>query len=271
MTSSLSPCDEPLRLVQLSDLHLFAEPEGCLLGVNTQASFEQVCALIEQEQQHCLDLILVTGDIAQQPLRATYDRFIHLMQRWSVSYHWIQGNHDLSPVMADLTPNSRFGVEVVSQGNWHLILLDSSEDHEVGGYLSAPTLDELGRVLNTLSPRPTLIALHHNPLPVGSAWLDQHILRNADALWEAIAPYPHIQLILHGHTHQESRHQIGNVSVLGVPSTCVQFKPHSEDFAVDRIAPGYRWLDLYADGQFTTGISRLSELPSGLELQSSGY
>ena len=55
----------PIRLVQCSDMHLFANPDSQLLGLNTQHSFEQVVALVKQ-QQSFIDLLLTTGDIAQQ-------------------------------------------------------------------------------------------------------------------------------------------------------------------------------------------------------------
>ncbi len=33
----------PLRLIQISDSHLFAHPEGRLLSLNTRRSFQAVC------------------------------------------------------------------------------------------------------------------------------------------------------------------------------------------------------------------------------------
>ncbi|MGK0418993.1 MAG: Icc protein [Halopseudomonas sp.] len=47
--------------------------------------------------------------------------------------------------------------------------------------------------------------------------------------------------------------------MLASPSTCVQFAAHSENFATDERAPGYRWLRLFDDGQVETAVSRLAE------------
>jgi Icc protein len=55
------------------------------------------------------------------------------------------------------------------------------------------------------------------------------------------------------------------------PSTCIQFLPGSDGFAVDTTAPGYRWLSLHADGRIETGVQRLSEIPGTLDLASAGY
>jgi Icc protein len=47
------------------------------------------------------------------------------------------------------------------------------------------------------------------------------------------------------------------VRLLGVPSTCAQFLPHSEQFAIDPAPPGYRSLTLRADGSIATEVVRI--------------
>jgi hypothetical protein len=52
--------------------------------------------------------------------------------------------------------------------------------------------------------------------------------------------------------------------MLATPSTCVQFKPHCANFTLDTIAPGWRWLELHADGTLTTEVCRLTgKIPPG--------
>jgi Icc protein len=38
------------------------------------------------------------------------------------------------------------------------------------------------------------------------------------------------------------------------PSTCAQFQPSSDTFALDTRPPGYRWIDLHADGSIDTSV-----------------
>ena len=59
--------------------------------------------------------------------------------------------------------------------------------------------------------------------------------------------------------------------LLSVPSTCVQFKPHSKDFAVDDVAPGYRWLDLHEDGRIDTEVSRVEGVKFEVDFSVKGY
>ena len=51
---------------------------------------------------------------------------------------------------------------------------------------------------------------------------------------------------------------------MSTPSTCMQFKPGSKDFALDDLAPGYRRIELFADGRIDTEVLRLagSDLPA---------
>jgi Icc protein len=50
------------------------------------------------------------------------------------------------------------------------------------------------------------------------------------------------------------------LALLATPSTCFQFEPGSRRFAIDRSAdsgrPGYRWLELHADGRVRTEVGR---------------
>ena len=73
--SNSQPLQRPIRLVQISDSHLFKDTQRTLLGLNTEQSFLNVLALVMQEQP-AIDLLLTTGDIAQQPDVETYQRYL---------------------------------------------------------------------------------------------------------------------------------------------------------------------------------------------------
>ena len=65
--------------------------------------------------------------------------------------------------------------------------------------------------------------------------------------------------------------QRGDLRLLASPSTCVQFAPGSEEFQVDRSAPGYRWLRLHADGRLDTGVSRVTGIHFEVDYSVKGY
>src|SRR5690606_25036487 len=84
----------PIRIVQITDSHLFEDPSARLLGMNCQESFEDVLALIRRDGRP-IDCILCTGDIAQDASVAGYRRFFQAMSAFGVPWYCIPGNHDL--------------------------------------------------------------------------------------------------------------------------------------------------------------------------------
>lgn len=263
--------DQPIRVVQISDPHLFADVSGRLLGMNTEQSFQKVMSLIRHEQPN-FDLLLATGDIAQAPAPSTYVRFHQAISTFGVPQFWLQGNHDLDHIFGSGHPSRECtGPILIEAGAWRIIMLNSSIDHEISGSFDPTELAWLADALDTSRHHPVMVCLHHHPLAVGSYWLDQHMLNNALAFWTLIEQHNNVAVVLHGHVHQHVDYQYGGIRVLACPSTCIQFKPRSRAFALDAIAPGYRWLTLHPDGSIETDISRLDHIPEGVDFESLGY
>ena len=87
--------------------------------------------------------------------------------------------------------------------------------------------------------------------------MDKIKLQNPDEFYAIIDRYPQVKLVLFGHIHQAFEQQRRGVSYLGSPSTCVQFKPESVEFAIDSIQPGFRLLTFNSDGTLETKIERV--------------
>lgn len=259
----------PIRLVQCSDMHLFANPSDQLLGLNTQHSFEAVVELIKQQQPH-IDLLLTTGDIAQQAATETYQRFLACIGQIDAPHFSTPGNHDLDQFYQASMNMNQLPCEIII-GNWCCILLDSTVDYEIAGSFSPSTLKYLTQALQRQHDKYILIALHHNPIAVGCTWLDQHMLKTCQAFFDIIESHSNVRLVIHGHVHQDFEQIRQGVLYLATPSTSLQFKPNSEKFTLDTQNPGYRWLDLYADGRMETGIARILKDNFSIDFQSDGY
>lgn len=260
----------PLRVLQLSDCHLFGDDQGKLLGLNTEFSLTKVLELIAQEQTQ-VDVVLATGDLSQDGTSASYLRFHRHMQQFTAPVYWLPGNHDLSDVMAQEYVARQMSPCVVDIDPWRLILLDSTIRGKVPGYMSAQELAFLQQALNSAGARHVLIALHHQPVQVGAAWLDTQIVGNAEEFWAVVDACPQVRAVIWGHVHQVFEQTRKGVQLMSVPSTCVQFKPGSEDFAMDGESPGYRWLDLHADGRVVTGVSRVTGVIFEVDYRIKGY
>ena len=113
--------------------------------------------------------------------------------------------------------------------------------------------------------------LHHQPVLVGSKWIDQYIVRNADAFFGVLDRFTNVKAVVWGHVHQDFSGKRKSVDLFATPSTCVQFKPLCDDFTVDTLMPGYRWFDLKDDGTLTTGIERVTGKEYVIDYKSAGY
>ena len=101
---------------------------------------------------------------------------------------------------------------------------------------------------------PVLVCLHHHPVPVSSDWLDRIGLDNAGDFFRIIDAHPSVRGIVWGHVHQQFDGLRRGVRLLATPSTCAQFLPHSQDFALDGRPPAFRTLELTADGSIVTDL-----------------
>jgi Icc protein len=106
---------------------------------------------------------------------------------------------------------------------------------------------------------------------VGSPWLDEIRLNNAEDLFAILDHQPQVRGLVFGHIHQAFSAERKGVALLGAPSTCIQFLPGSQDFALDAATPGFRWLELHPDGGIDTGIERIAGYPDPLDLSGAGY
>ena len=260
-----------IKLVQVSDAHLFAKTDGKLLGLNTDDSLQSVIDLIKKEQPD-LDMVLVTGDISQDESEASYQRFEHYMSTLTKPSYWLQGNHDNSAsIFQALGGNERLSPCVVSAGSWRIIMLNSSVKDEVGGYLRDSELAFLEESLAENKDKHVMVALHHHPVKIGSAWLDEQMVGNAEQFLSIIRRHKQVKAILWGHVHQVVDAQFESVRLLSLPSTCVQFKPSEDDFVADHVNPGYRWFELYDDGRFETDVSRVEGRAFNVDYSMKGY
>ncbi|QUG74279.1 3',5'-cyclic-AMP phosphodiesterase [Erwinia sp. E602] len=262
-----------VRILQITDTHLFAGKHETLLGVNTWASYDAVLDAIAEQQRH-IDLIVATGDLAQDHSPEAYQHFAEGIARLPAPCVWLPGNHDFQPAMFNTlaaTASINDQKHVLLGEHWQVVLLDSQVFGVPHGELSEYQLEWLESVLASAPERHALVLLHHHPLPSGCSWLDQHSLRNPHMLDCVLQRYPLAKNLLCGHIHQELDLMWHGRRVLTSPSTCVQFKPHCTNFTIDALPPGWRWLDLYDDGRLETEVERLTTQRFSPDLDSEGY
>ncbi|KOO11974.1 3',5'-cyclic-nucleotide phosphodiesterase, partial [Vibrio xuii] len=111
---------------------------------------------------------------------------------------WLPGNHDYKPNMSSVMPSQQIQqVEHALLGeHWQMIMLDSQVVGVHQGRLSDQQLALLEEKLAENAERHTLILLHHHPILVGSAWLDQHTLKDSHDFWQVVDKYDNVNAVL---------------------------------------------------------------------------
>lgn len=254
-------------LVQISDTHLMDAPEKRFIDMNPEYSFHSTMHDI-CDRYHQIDSIIHTGDVAQVAVPATYERYLNYMQALNIPFYQTPGNHDN---LSCFPYPQQKKITVIDLDQWCIILLSSAVTGQTDGYIDYEQLKQLEYILEEQQDKHIILGCHHHPLHVESDWIDQHCLKNTRDFTKVLEKHTNIKAIIHGHIHQEAQICFGNIKVLSVPSTCVQFKPKSKDFALDQVAPGYRVLKLHDNGHLETEVYRVYDAQPQINLNISGY
>lgn len=244
-----------VRLLHFTDTHLFGDPEARLRGVATTTSLR---ACVEHARREALpaDAILVSGDVVHDD-PGGYGALELVLAPLATPTLVVAGNHDLPAEMhrrLDRAPFQTGGV--FTTGNWRVLLLESWFAGSVAGEgrLGEAALAELDAQLARLRDAHVLLCLHHPPLLMDAPDLDALRLVDAGAFRALVARHGQVRAVLWGHAHQALDVLRDGVRWMCTPSTCFQFRTRAPDFASDARAPGYRVLDLAADGGLATEV-----------------
>lgn len=250
-----------ISLLQITDLHLLPEPGARLLGVDTAASLGAVLAAATA--QATPDAMIVTGDIAHAPAAATYAR-VHalLAARFRGPMMWLPGNHDIAELFAAAAPST----DELRLGDWSILGIDTHTDDVEGGSVAPRELGRLQERLARSDASYVVVFGHHPPLPLGTPWLDKSRIENGAELLELLGSDRRVRAYVCGHVHHANASSHGGIELLTTPSTCFQFVAATERFSVDTTPPGWRWLELGADGTLRSSVGRATDFAVTLDL-----
>jgi Icc protein len=249
-----------VRIVQVTDAHLYRDTDSVLAGVPTWKTFRAVLGQIER-QHGDFDYLILTGDLAQDEELETYLMLREALGDWLERCRIIPGNHDDPANLRKAFPDlfSQDGGPLtfaLPAGDWKIIGLDSHLPGETKGRVGANQLQWLRDQLRMEPSTRTLLFVHHPPIAINVDWLDEIGLDGAADLVDLIKASPQIKVICSGHVHQEFAGRIGAAAMYTTPSTSVQFGARTEK-SFDTRAAGYRTFRL--DDGFHTEVHRLSD------------
>jgi Icc protein len=237
-----------LRVLHLTDPHLFAETDGSLRDTVTFASLSAVLSHYRAGKWRA-DIAVVTGDLVQDDSPAAYEHFRTLLGSLNLPVYCVPGNHDVPQLMRAVLQGPPFHYcAIVTHGEWLIAGIDSYVSDQAGGSVSDAEFDRLDAAIATSDAGNVMVCLHHPPVPLGSKWLDSVGLDNGDEVLARFSSSGKVRLAIFGHVHQAYEADHDDVRIIATPSTCSQFAVGSDDFALDDRPPAYRRIELHADG-----------------------
>ena len=266
-----------MRILQLSDPHLLADPAGLCRGRPSLALLRHgLGQALEQLAAEGIraDRLLISGDLCHDESWGGYARLRDLLaEPWLAELGpplLMPGNHDhpallraalgrQAAIAPGLWPLTTSGDR--SASGWSLLALDSHCCGRDGGRLEPLQWRWLERQLRQPDDQggPLLVALHHPPAPIGDPLFDAIGLEQGERLLELLAASPRVRGVVFGHVHQYWQGHLGGRSeapLLGCPSSLCPFGP-VQPCPLGRPAdPGALLLELGADGEIRHRLLR---------------
>ncbi len=242
---------DPLRFVHISDTHINPDPAY----IKSYAAYTPMVgaeALVHaiQELPFQPDFVLHTGDVAYDPFPEAYAAVAEVLGKINAPIHYLAGNHDdavalQQQVMGKADAQEYLYYEFEVKGV-QIVCLDSNGPHDPtrpSGSVTQEQLDWLDEICRADDPRPLVVAVHHNVLPMQVPWLDDWMrLENPDALHDILRQASErLRGVFHGHIHQNTEVFQDGVLYVAAASSWCQFisypMPENERVAPDFLTP----------------------------------
>ena len=165
-------------ILQLTDLHLFADPAERLFGIPTRELLQDVLAHVEASGVRP-DHVVVTGDHTHDELPQSYEAARGLLDPGSTG-----SGSSRAITTTGIALRSAFAERIggedgdrvqfaFSAGEWLCLGLDTQVPGEVGGRIDAGQVEWIREQMRNRQPEAVVLFTHHPPVDLGLPWLDR--------------------------------------------------------------------------------------------------
>ena len=224
----------PELLAQLTDLHVQVGPGDALASERVA----EAIGLVSRVQPRP-DAVLLTGDLVNTGTAAEYERLAEVLApllELGIPVLPLVGNHDDRELLRATLGGAPSVVDLGSErhlqyaftvGGLRVLALDTQHTgHDDGKYCDT-RLAWLAGQLEAAPDVPTLLAMHHPPIPVGLPNLDVLAVRpdHALRLGELLARHPQVLRVACGHVHRGAVASLAGIPVFACPSVFLPARP----------------------------------------------
>ncbi len=228
------------RIAQITDTHIGKEGEYPY-GVDVRANFMRI---LEDIGAFRPDLIVHTGDLVfRDPDAGIYRWIKRQLDRLSIPYYAISGNHDDSAVMKEVFAlpgelrSGRWYAAMVKEGV-QLLFLDSGV-----GDIDEGQLRWLGDRLHE-GVDAHVVFIHHPVLEAGVPYMEANYrLANQEQLRKVLGRAEAEVYVFCGHYHVHRTSAQGRIHQHITPSCFFQIDAQREDFGIDHYRIGWRMIE----------------------------
>lgn len=216
----------PARFVlgQISDLHVLAAQgdEPFDTNGNVRRAFEKIAS-------YQPDLILATGDLANDARPEEYAALAPLLADPPAPLFLVPGNHDNRDLLRAAFPGHLY---LPRQGKLsytietfplRLVVFDSAEQGKTGGTFAEADAQWLEATLAAAPGAPTIVALHHPPFLSHERLFDRISLDGREAFAAVIGRHRQVQLVIAGHHHRAVVGRVAHAPAVVAPATAYTY------------------------------------------------
>lgn len=243
-----------IKIIQITDIHMLANEEAEIYGINPYSLLNKLIEIIKQIED--IDCIIITGDIAN---RGEYDAYIivdKLLKKLSSPIYWLQGNHDLSEVMLQVSnkvsikSDKSFIIKNTKFIQLQSVMRDEDDlsSNKARGYLFYYEMSFLKRELEENNFNNCVIALHHPPV-LSNSWADRRILDNRLEFIALLEQFTKVKMVLYGHQHIAQHTIVNGINYICSPPTSFHYDPNGERFSLLENNQGFGIISLDSSGK----------------------
>ena len=194
-----------LTIAQITDLHIAAAAPHLGNAGRLRTVFAAIAALRPRPAA-----IFASGDLTENGTPEEYAVLRDLLKEAPCPVYLGMGNHDLRAPLLDACPAPLTDVDdggfiqfAVDVGDLRVVMVDTAEEGRSEGAYCEARAAWLARTLDLAPSRPTVVMLHHPPIPSGIQWMEPTFdAPGAARLAGALRGRPQLLGVFAGHVHR---------------------------------------------------------------------